>query len=293
LIIVKLIGGLGNQMFQYAAGKALATKHGVPLKVDVRDLEKDSGGDYTQRRFELNVFRATVHVAAEHDLSTFAPEPESSWKRKFKQLFPNLFSHVVINERGSHYQTRFEKFPANTYLNGYWQNEKYFLSIRSTLLAEFIPANPLPAELQPILEKIKGVNAVSFHVRRGDYVSLASAREFHGVCDANYYQKALAYIQEKEKQVEVMVFSDDIAWCRQHIKSNVPVHYIEHQQHAVWDLYLMSCCKHNVIANSSFSWWAAWLNTHSNNTVVAPAYWFAKTRSRDLGILPPQWHVIE
>jgi hypothetical protein len=128
------------------------------------------------------------------------------------------------------------------------------------------------------------------HVRRGDYVTLKNAGEFHGLCSVEYYHAALKSIDAKEG-AEIFMFSDDIEWCRQNLKFDLPVTYVNNAFHPVWDMYLMSLCSHNIIANSSFSWWAAWLNTNPEKKVIAPEYWFTGKKTQSLDLLLAGWIV--
>lgn len=292
MIIVKLIGGLGNQMFQYACGKALAMKHGVELKVDLSDLEKDPGAAYTKRHYELHVFAAQINIATKEEVRPFYKGTDQALVRFFKRTFPSLFSHLLVNERGHLFQEDVVSYPPNTYLNGYWQHENYFKQIRSQLLQDFTPANEMPSDLHATRDAILAGNSVSIHVRRGDYVTLSSAGAFHGVCSPDYYKKALETIQSKQENIRVFVFSDDPEWCRLNLNLHPSTQFIRHAHHAAWDLQLMRLCKHQIIANSSFSWWAAWLNEHAGKCVMAPEFWFANTKSSELGILPKDWYIV-
>ena len=129
-------------------------------------------------------------------------------------------------------------------------------------------------------------------MRRGDYVTLASANQFHGLCSVDYYVNAVNFLKAQlQTELVIYVFSDDVPWC----KTNIPIqncHFLETTS-AAQDLYLMSQCQHHIIANSSFSWWAAWLNANPSKHVVAPKYWFNGVESKTLGIIPKTWHCIE
>ena len=288
MIVVKLTGGLGNQMFQYAAAKALAARHHVGVKADLSFLTKKADG-YTQRDYALDVFKTQVEIAGEADLRRFKSKAGNKITRFLQRSFPFLFRNLYAAEHGSAYHSAFKTYPENTYLDGYWQSEKYFADQRNEIISAFQPGLPMPAELQEIEDKIKTTNSVSLHVRRGDYVSLKSASDFHGTPGIAYYQKAVALLAQREKNIELFIFSDDISWCIENLKFDQPFTFISHQYAAVWDLYLMSRCRHNIIANSSFSWWAAWLNTNADKIVVAPQQWFADKKMNTNDLIPRSW----
>jgi hypothetical protein len=179
----------------------------------------------------------------------------------------------------------------NIYLVGYWQSERYFADIREVLLQEFTVASPLSGRNRALADAITGCNAVSMHIRRGDYVSNATTAAFHGVCDLDYYESAIEQIDTFVDQPHIFVFSDDHAWTRQHLHLQGKVTYVDHndpdQGHE--DMRLMSLCKHNIIANSTFSWWGAWLNRNPNKTVIAPRCWFADASIDTSDLIPSSW----
>lgn len=288
MIIVKLMGGLGNQMFQYAAGKTLSLKHATPLLIDTTFLNQAPNGAYTKRELELTVFDMPLVLSNEKQLKQFEV-PKSRFQRIMQQVMPLRKSFRYAAERGMGYQSFFESLPANTYLDGFWQNERYFENQREVLLNEFRPKEKMPPEIEKYAQLIQSKTTLSLHVRRGDYVTLQSAKDFHGVCDMTYYQKALALMAEKVGNFQVLIFSDDIAWCKQNFENNGGIDFVEHKCNAVWDLMLMSMCNHNIIANSSFSWWGAWLNPHKNKIVTMPQQWFTGVSAQQIGINAKNW----
>ena len=290
MIIVKLIGGLGNQMFQYAAGRYLAHLHQTELLFDVSYLKKDPKGAYTKRELELNVFNTELKIATESDIREFKIEYSNKITRTIQRNFPFLFSHLYAAESGSGYQRMFSSFPKNTYLDGFWQSEKYFKEIESLIKAEFQLKEALNETNKHYLNLNNNCQSVSMHIRRGDYVS-GSVTHSHTVCNNDYYIKALNEIKNTCTDVEVFVFSDDLDWCKANLKIDSTVHYVDANQKYNFhlDMYLMSHCKHNIIANSSFSWWAAWLNQHKNKIVVAPKNWFADKSLNTKDLIPTSW----
>jgi hypothetical protein len=282
VIITKLIGGLGNQMFQYAAAKALGIKWQTPVCVDLNGFE--TLGDYTPRQYELHVFEAKVEIAKDIELNRF--KDENKFKNHFRFFTGNKNKYAV--EKTHAYNVDFNSLPSNTYLNGFWQSERYFKSIEKTIRADFKIKPSLLTNIENWMSKIKACNSVSMHIRRGDYVSNDTTNAFHGLCDLSYYENSVAYLTSKIKSFELFVFSDDIAWCRTNIRFSQSVHFIS-ETNAYEDLHLMHLCQHNIIANSSFSWWGAWLNNYKSKIVIAPKQWFADTKVDTKDIIPESW----
>jgi len=288
MIITKLIGGLGNQMFQYATGKALALRHSVDVKVDVSSLNLDSEGIYTQRKYELSIFNKPIQIATANEKENYLGENSSNITRKIKKLFPYLANTYYALEKGSQYHKEFLKYPKSTYLNGFWQSELYFKNIETIIKNDFTFNQNIIDINKDLVSKIESCNSISLHVRRGDYVQNKITNQFHGLCSLEYYNDAIRYIEMKIKNIEIFVFSDDISWCKENLKYNLPIHFMDTTD-AHSDLYLMTKCKHNIIANSSFSWWGAWLNTNKEKIVIAPKQWFVKQSVITQDIIPAQW----
>ena len=292
MIIVKLIGGLGNQMFQYAAGKSLALKLGVPLKLDLSDLQKKAEGAYTQRYFELDRFDIQAEIATADEIRAYVKNKNSKILRVLQRQLPFVFKHVYFAEIGSKFMPGFNNLGPHTYLDGFWQSELYFENYRKEIQKAFTVVEKMPEDVKELQSHINSVNSVAMHVRRGDYVNLPSAAAFHGTCSKAYYEKALRKIIESKINPEVFIFSDDLAWCKENLKFDTPTHYVNQSGHAIWDIYLMRLCNHQVIANSSFSWWAAWLNQHTNKRVFVPEYWFNNIQTNAIDILAKNWEII-
>ena len=290
MIIVKLSGGLGNQIFQYAAGRFLSHIHNVDLLLDLSYLNKNPNGAYTKRDFELNVFNIQVKIATENDIEKFNISNSSKISRELQRRFPEFFKYLYAAESGLGYQAQFKKYGNNTYLDGFWQSEKYFIDIRDLLLKDFISKSSLSIQVSQLKELINNSNSVSLHVRRGDYVSSKQNLSTHGVLSPEYYQNAINLINQVNPE-NIFVFSDDVNWCKENLILNSIANIIFVQFNDVvpnyQEMILMSCCKHNIIANSSFSWWAAWLNTNSQKKVVAPINWFQSQQNPD--IYPEGW----
>jgi hypothetical protein len=288
MIITKLIGGLGNQMFQYATAKALALRHHVDMKVDISFLNLDSEGIYTQRKYELSIFNTPIQIATANEKEQFFVDNSNKITQKFKELFPLLAKDFYATEKGIKYNKEFLNYPKNTYLDGFWQSELYFKNFEAIIKNDFSFNQNTIVLNKHFLLKIESCNSISLHVRRGDYVLNNDANQFHGLCSLDYYNSAIRYIEMKINNIEIFVFSDDINWCKENLKYNFPIHFMDTND-AYSDLYLMTKCKHNIIANSSYSWWGAWLNTNKEKIVIAPKQWFADQSVITQDIIPAQW----
>lgn len=284
------MGGLGNQLFQYATGRALALKYNTELKLDLSLLNADPKNVYTKRELELHVFNITASIASNNELEVF-------YKRTFFQkvvskLFPSFPSKYFIgNQKGFEYDVAFESYPNDSYLNGYWQSEKYFDSVRNILLKELVIKKEMTSHCKSTNDLILNSNSVSLHIRRGDYVSDKSASAYHGIVSLEYYVNAMNYLNEKFENLKVFIFSDDIDWVKSNLKLENECIYVDFNtgENSVFDLYLMSQCQHNIIANSSFSWWGAWLNQNAKKIVIAPKKWFADKNLNTKDLLPESW----
>lgn len=287
MIIVKLMGGLGNQMFQYAAGRCLAHLHKTDLKLDLSFLNKDPQNKYTKREYKLDVFNVEAGFAIESDIKPFLPLDRGKVSNTLMRKLPILYSKVVANESGHKFIKEFYSFPKDVYLNGFWQSEHYFAPVTDLIRKEFSLKQSLDQGNLELYNKITNCNSVSLHVRRGDYVTNSDSNSFHGTCSLEYYQQAIEHVSQSNENTELFIFSDDIPWVRENLKTELPVHFIDKNNPGEIDMRLMASCKHNIIANSSFSWWGAWLNSHSDKIVVAPMRWFINSAAPD--IYPENW----
>jgi hypothetical protein len=290
-VITRLNGGLGNQLFQYAAGRALADRLGAPLKVDLSEFES-----YLLRRFELDQFTINAGIATPEELAGFVINP-SRFQRSYSRFAISLglgFNRIAFKERKFGYDDTFEKIRHPMYLNGYWQSEKYFKSAEGKLRSELCLVDKLGVSSQKILDEILQCTAVSLHIRRGDYITNPSAASVHGVCSLDYYYSAIRHITTHVQNPYFFVFSDDPEWAKDNLKISQPVWFVEANgpDRGVEDMWLMKSCKHHIIANSSFSWWAAWLNGRQDKIVIAPRIWFLDKTINTGDLIPEQWHRI-
>lgn len=281
MIISRIIGGLGNQLFQYAAGKALAQQQHTELLLDVTAFD-----EYKLRNFDLSAFHTELNFASKEQVNSFIKRSIAGKIRD--NIFPMAF-RKVYKEKQFHFQSRFFHAPSHIYLQGYWQSEKYFLPVAATIRKEFTVKEEYTRNVSALAKQLISLPSVSVHIRRGDYKN-PSTVEIHGVLDAGYYNKAIQLISQKIPGACFYFFSDDMNWVKENlpVENAVYVSGVSSQTH-IEDFYLMSQCKHNIIANSSFSWWAAWLNNNPGKIVIAPKNWFNKGPKDTQDLVPESW----
>ena len=289
MIISKLYGGLGNQMFQYAFARNLALKYGVELKFDITALIKESGNSkYIGGDIELEALDVNLSKATENEINLFM-------RSKFGKLVDLvlLFFHIsgkysYVKEPHFHFFKSALSSPVNSYLDGYWQSEKYFKGIRKHLLQEFKPKHTLSFKTIELEKEIKNSKSISIHVRRGDYLSNT---DIYCICDETYYMNSIEFICKKIDNPTLYIFSDDPNWFKNNIKTDYKTVYVSHNigRNSYEDIYLMSLCQHQIIANSSFSWWGAWLNLNPNKIVIAPKCWFKIKSKNTKDLIPEEW----
>lgn len=282
--LVRLMGGLGNQMFQYAAARALADRWGVDVLFDPRYVRRKA--QHTGLAIDAFAIRAQ-----EAPVSVLAGFPE--WQYKLTRAARHWLGPLggVFHECQLGVDPRFMLQKPGTLLSGFWQSEAYFESAATRLREDFVLATPWPNAAQALAQEMAEVPSVGIHLRRGDYVSNALAAQRHGVCSADYYRKALAWLSEEVGDVRCFVFTDDEPWVRANIPLPAQTVYVSglklRPEH---DLVLMSRCQHQIIANSTFAWWGAWLNTSPNKRVVAPTPWYDAAELDGSAIVPAHWH---
>ncbi len=286
MIITQLSGGLGNQMFQYAIGRRLSLLHGCKLKLDLTNYRL-----YPERKFELSNFAVSYEVASVSDIALFKPLGKRALIMSLPRRVLNPGRYRIYRERHYHFDPEVLNCGDDMYLEGNWQSYKYFNEIADIIRKDFSLKDPLDSQNADLMESISMSNAISVHFRRGDYVSDAWARDTLGVCDSAYYKSAIDYIVRRVEGPAFYLFSDDPDWVLSHVKWEVPFHVVQHNSSASgWlDMQLMSRCRHHIIANSTFSWWAAWLSPFADKLVLAPNLWF-QSKDRDArDLIPSEW----
>ncbi len=284
MVIVSLMGGLGNQLFQYAFGLRLAADWQTDVRLNQfmlssRWLAMVKG--YTPRAFALDAFGVEKPSASPVDV--------------VRAMLPLPTGTVLLREGSTTHPARLPITPPakQVVCMGYWQSEDYFKTAESAV-RQRLQFQQTPSSLtQQLADTIQRTDrSVFLHVRRGDYLTNTNANKYHGVCGETYYQRAILYLRERIADARFFVFSDDLSWVQQRLCSELgSATYVAGNVGAdSWqDMYLMSLCRHAIVANSSFSWWGAWLNAQTNRIVVAPQHWFAADKSDYPAIVPPHW----
>ncbi len=276
IIVAKIFGGLGNQMFQYAFGASLAKMHNAELLVDVRSCINSTRG------FMLSNFNITAKIASEDDLTKFNDVAKLGrnplidfLSSPFKYLKYMIQHNCRIPERVYVYSDRHSCFNGSAYIYGAWQSPKYFHDIKNEIFKEYTLKNAIDDVNLQTLENITKTDSVSIHVRRGDYVGEKYKNDFAHL-DINYYMDSIKYMKDRYPNAVFFIFSNDIDWCKSNFGNSDNFQYVDqnNEQTGYIDMYLMSQCKHNIIANSTFSWWGAWLNKNENKIVICPSEWF-------------------
>lgn len=290
MIIVQLLGGLGNQMFQYAAGRRLAHVHKAVLKLDISAFDKKKF--VTGRTYALSPFHIQAEPASRDEIGALTLCPAAKAVKRFSPLFQRIpcrpSTHIRCFEVP--FQPRILDLPNGVYLEGYWQSEKYFKDIAEILRQELTLKDPPHGRNQEWAQNIQSCSSVSLHVRRGDFLTDLKTHQTHGVCSLDYYECAVRQVTEVVQNPVFFVFSDDPAWAKGNLNIPFPVNFIDHNQdRQEEDFRLMNLCRHHILANSSFSWWAAWLNPHPEKMVVAPCPWFKDLKYDTRDILPDEW----
>jgi hypothetical protein len=279
MIITRLSLGMGNNLFQYALGRRLALERDTELYLDF------SGENENRRRYALDYiskFNMIKIVATKREVGKI------KLLNKLSFLNPS-YRNSVIKESGNTFNQTVINAPENAYLTGYWQSEKYFKSIENVIRQDLTLKELQGEKYQKLLNKIALTNSVSVHIRRGDYLLEKNLCLFHP-CRPDYYLKAETFISEKVPSPELFIFSDDIEWVKQNIKFRFPATFVSDGNLADYrELMLMSACKHNITANSTFSWWGAWLNNNPKKIVITPQKWFIDPSMDEKDLIPPSW----
>lgn len=277
MIITRLNGGLGNQMFQYALGRKMSIKNNSLFKLDVSDYTSCNPRAYGLSHFNIIENIATVRESQN--------AKRLSWfKRKILRKFNVGFDPKILNKKD------------DIYLDGFWQSEKYFNDVEEIIRQDFKLRRKMSHSAEIMLDMIQNAEvSISIHIRRGDYVESSKTNEYHGTCSAEYYNKALILLAEKLPKndlakIHLFVFSDDIEWVKKNLSFPYAATFVSNPSIPDYEeLILMSRCSHHIIANSSFSWWGSWLNANPQKIVIAPKKWFDTKPNVYKDIAPNSW----
>lgn len=310
--------GLGNQLFQYAAALALSLEKNTALKVDVSSYE-----GYKLRKYELeNCFGITTARATAEEIAAFRfdhpvkkiwnklvpskkmrmlglPYEEAGLPRKVLVFYDTVSAphkRKTYQEPHYHFDRKFFNATDHVYLQGYWMSWKYFQKYEEQVRNIFSVKKELVQHLHQLAAVMRSTNSVSVHIRRTDLTD-PFVTKLKGVLTADYYEKAIAYLQEQYNDLSVYFFSDDMDWVKENFDLNkAKITYIDKTitSTGIEDFYLMTQCRNNIIANSTFSWWAAYLNSNPNKIVIAPKKWYSDNAHYDYkDVYPNEWIKIE
>ena len=267
MIISQISGGLGNQLFQYAAGRCLAHKLNTELKLDLSYYKNEDKSVVSF--YQLDKFNVQENFATPEEIAKCTVAHQKDTRTGLGGFLPKIFD-----------------YPDNTYIEGLIMSEKYFVDIKDIIRREFTLKKPLSKNSAAWRDKILASNcAVCVHIRHGDYLSPRNI--IHGILPFNYYTRALKRLKEECGDISIFIFSDDLQWCKDNLKFDVPTEFVEGCEHSYEEMYLMSLCKHNILANSTFSWWGAWLNKNPDKKVFVPNPWLYCLYWED--IVPDGW----
>jgi hypothetical protein len=294
-IVVTLNGGLGNQLFQYAMGRALSLREGVPLVLDLAwfGLVKGQDGAVTTiRNYALEPFELEVGTQC-----IGLPQPKAAGlmgrvlRRVFRYVPRQHFGRKVYFERGFAFEPTAFSLQGPVWLEGYWQSHRYFNDYAEVLRSELGRPRKVGAATLEMLGKIGDCDAICLHIRRGDYVTNKYAAATHGLCSLDYYAKGLDVVLPGLPYPRCFVFSDDPEWAKDNLRLPVPMTIVDINgpASAHEDLWLMSACNRFIIANSSLSWWGAWLSESAGKMVVAPRQWFVDSSKDTSDLIPAEW----
>lgn len=292
MVCIKLYGGLGNQMFQYALARSLSYRLKTEIVVDSTFYKLNGRkNNTTLRSFELDIFKLPVREINKSELKKLKPlkfRVLNACCFKMKLNLLQFSTYFFENRIG--YNDGIRKVKDNCYLSGYWQSHLYFNDIKDILVNDFQFPEILDQNVENLSNQILGSNSVSVHIRRGDFVKNGVSNS-HVVCSLSYYIEAINYINSKFEDTRLFVFSDDVEWAKINLPFNAIYVSGNHGKNSYVDMQLMSLCKHNIIANSSFSWWAAWLNQNANKVIIAPKKWYndESMNSQTEDLIPKSW----
>ncbi len=289
MVISVLEHGLGNQLFQYATGRALAERLNTSLLLDKMRFAYNATRDLEITSFRIRARMLPDRLADVLDAGEQAP----GWKSSLNRLASRWITTLKDSQEG--YDDAVSSLKGNCRLDGFWQSEKYFREIRPQLLEELEPRDPLPVRLLDFVRRVPDEESVAVHVRRGDVTDKSLYATTHGALAAPYYAEALARFGARFPNAKFYIFSDDPGWCEEHLPNLPAIEIVSGKltRSAVHDLITMKHCRHFIVGNSTFSWWAAWLGTHPAKRVLAPARFFRVPNGWEKDLRPTEWETLE
>ncbi len=288
---VYVIGGLGNQMFQYAFGYSVCKKLGCNFRLDISSFDT-----YEWHPYKLNLYNIDENYVSNNEgyrlkiaIDRFNKGDSFELENNSYQICNSYYKESL----GIIFDKNVFKRKSGVYFQGYWQTEKYFKNYRTDILRIFTLKGKISNKAEQYKSKIINCNSVSLHIRRGNYITDKKVSETHGVCEIEYYKRSISFIMKDVKNVHFFIFSNDLDWAKDNFTFINNITFIELESKTLdhEEMYLMSQCQHNIIANSTFSWWGAWLNQNLNKIVIAPKSWFVDPlRNNNIpDLIPEKW----
>jgi hypothetical protein len=290
-VIVQILGGLGNQMFQYALGRAISWRTGAPLLLDTNVIKYAPQG--TQRSYGLDIFKLQAALASRADISRYHSHGAGLAGKIAHRLLGASGASEILHQYKFEYQPRVLELKPPIYITGYWQSHRYFAGVEDTLRSDFEFRDQLPPTAAEHAQAIAQPGAVCLHVRRGDYSR--PEYSFMGLCSIDYYRRAIARVREVVEQPVFFIFSDDLDWCRANFDwLGAEARFMAYEvprgfRPEALDLQLMTRAEYFVTANSTFSWWAAWLAGERAKLVISPRQWFKHPQLSADDLVPKHW----
>lgn len=280
MIIIKIKGGLGNQLFQYAFGRYVSMQKKELLKIDMGNLVSNND---TARKYLLDNFNIKAEIATDEEIV------KVKYPRRIFSKLSRFFCSKIFRIHNIGYVPNIRQ-TNNRYYEGFWQSYKYLEPIKDILLKEITLIKPIGIKYPDLLTQVDSTNSVSIHVRRGDYINDSKTKADHLTFGLEYYMNAIKIISNKLDNPAFFIFSDDIDWVKENLKIDFPTVFVSNPGIKDYEeLIIMSRCKHDIIANSSFSFWGAWLNQNPEKIVIAPKKWNNRYQADYKDLLPETW----
>jgi len=288
MIIIRLKGGMGNQMFQYALGLKLSKLLETELRIDLSSLLDRSKGDFVYRNYDLSIFQVPGKFLNSPGLLKTLYRPKLSIVTKLLRQYLNS-GRIYIKEKHFHFQPEILSDPqSNAIYEGWFQSFRYFEGVEDILREQFSFKHLILTKSQGLLQRINNSNAVCLNVRRTDFLKVDALN----TTNLDYFLKSAKHMASILEQPHFFIFSDDIEWCQENIILDHPTEIVDHQHKGEKFgnyMQLMIACKHYIIPNSSFAWWAVWLNQNPDRKVIAPQNWVNDKNIDTSDLVPPNW----
>jgi hypothetical protein len=289
MIIINLKAGLGNQMFQYACGRALALRNDDSLKLDISSFVKQDTSRYSKREYSLAHFCIHAEIAGMDEIERI--KYPLGLISRVSRTCSTLFKQKILRQFNIRFDQKVANLKGNSYLDGFWQSEKYFKDFEEDIGKDFT-LKSIGNEAKIILEEIvSSTMPIAIQIRRGDNVTNPHSARHHGCPGMDYYSRAIRTIEEKlpVDNIRFFVFSDDIEWVKENLSSLSCTFVSKKGIRDYEEIELMRACKHHIISNSTLGWWGAWLNPNPNKIVIVPKQWVKKAQWQHKDTVPKSW----